>query len=116
MPLCLSSRLSCSSMPFLQRYGAADVIDAGLQLPEQSEPALLVNFGIVGRQSMLLRAYLAAWPALSPPWTPKSCFRSFGPVAGQLCVCSPLLPHRLTLARRSMADVTGMPRASWGCA
>jgi hypothetical protein len=73
-------------MPFLQRYGAADVIDAGLQLPEQSEPAFLVNFGIVGRQSMLLRAYLAAWPALSPPWTPKSCFWSFGPVAGQLFV------------------------------
>jgi hypothetical protein len=42
-------------------------------------------------------------------------------IRGQLrrsgrCLCSPLLPHRSTLARRSMADVAGMPRASWGCA
>ena len=43
-----SSRLSCSSMPFLQRYGAADVLDADLQLPEQSEAAVPVTFGILG--------------------------------------------------------------------
>ena len=73
-------------MPFLQRYGAADVLDADLQLPEQSELALPVTFGILGRQSVLLRAYLAACPAQSPPWTPKSCSRSFGPAAGQLFV------------------------------
>jgi hypothetical protein len=73
-------------MPFLQRYGAAAVLDADLQLPEQSELALPVTFGILGRQSVLLRAYLAACPARSPPWTPKSCSRSFGPVAGQLFV------------------------------
>jgi hypothetical protein len=86
VPLCPSSRLSCSSMPFLQRYSAAAVLDADLQLPEQSELALPVTFGILGRQSVLLRAYLAACPARSPPWTPKSCSRSFGPVAGQLFV------------------------------
>ena len=102
-------------MPFLQRYGAADVIDAGLQLPEQSEPALLVNFGIVGRQSMLLRAYLAAWPALRRPGRQSRASGRSGRWPGS-CLCSPLLPHRLTLARRSMADVTGMPSASWGCA
>jgi hypothetical protein len=86
LPLCLSSRLSCSPVPFLQRYGAAAVLDADLQLPEQSELALPVTFGILGRQSVLLRAYLAACPAQSPPWTPKSCSRSFGPAAGQLFV------------------------------
>ena len=86
VPLSPSSRLSCSSMPFLQRYSAAAVLDADLQLPEQSELALPVTFGILGRQSVLLRAYLAACPAQSPPWTPKSCSRSFGPAAGQLFV------------------------------
>ena len=35
-------------MPFLQRYGAADVLDADLQLPEQSEAAVPVTFGILG--------------------------------------------------------------------
>ena len=73
-------------MPFLQRYDAADLLDADQQLLEQSEPVLPVAFGILWRQSVLLRAYLAACFARSPPWTPKSCFQSFGPVAGQLFV------------------------------
>ena len=73
-------------MPFLQRYGAADVLDANLQLPEQSEAAVPVTFGIIGWQSMQLRPNLAPCPARSPPWTPKWCFSSLGPVAGQLFV------------------------------
>ena len=46
-------------MPFLQRYDAADLLDADQQLLEQSEPVLPVAFGILWRQSVLLRAYLA---------------------------------------------------------
>jgi hypothetical protein len=86
LPLCPSSRLSCSSMPFLQRYSTAAVLDADLQLPEQSEAAVSVTFGILGWQSMQLRPILAPCPARSPPWTPKWCFWSLGPVAGQLFV------------------------------
>ena len=86
VPLSPSSRLSCSSMPFLQRYGAADVLDANLQLPEQSEAAVPVTFGILGWQSMQPRPNLAPCPARSPPWTPKWCFWPLGPVAGQLFV------------------------------
>jgi len=86
LPLCPSSRLSCSSMPFLQRYGAADVLDANLQLPEQSEAAVPVTLGILGWQSMQPRPNLAPCPARSPPWTPKWCFWSLGPVAGQMFV------------------------------
>ena len=73
-------------MPFLQRYGAADVLDANLQLPEQSEAAVPVTFGIIGWQSMQLRPNLAPCPARSPPWTPKWCCWSLGPVAGHLFV------------------------------
>ena len=62
-------------MPFPQRYGAADVLDVDQQLLEQSEPVLPVAFGILWRQSVLLRAYLAACFARSPPWTPKSARR-----------------------------------------
>ena len=86
VPRSPSSRLSCSSMPFLQRYGAADVLDANLQLPEQSEAAVPVTFGIIGWQSMQLRPNLAPCPARSPPWTPKWCCWSLGPVGGQLFV------------------------------
>ena len=46
-------------MPFLQRYDAADLLDADQQLLEQSEPVLSVAFGILWRQSVLLRVYLA---------------------------------------------------------
>ena len=42
-----------------KRYSAAAVLDADLQLPEQSELALPVAFGILGRQRVLIRAYLA---------------------------------------------------------
>ena len=35
---------------------------------------------------MQLRPNLAPCPARSPPWTPKWCFWSLGPVAGQLFV------------------------------
>jgi len=73
-------------MPFLQRYGAADVLDANLQLPEQSEAAVPVTLGILGWQSMQPRPNLAPCPARSPPWTPKWCFWSLGPVAGQMFV------------------------------
>ena len=86
LPLCPSSRLSCSSMPFLQRYGAADVLDANLQLPEQSEAVVPVTLGILGWQSMQPRPNLAPCPARSPPWTPKWCFWSLGPVPGQMFV------------------------------
>jgi len=115
VPRSPSSRLSCSSMPFLQRYGAADVLNANLQLPEQLEAAVPVTFGILGWQSIQPRPNLAPCPARSPPWTPKWCSGRSGRWPGS-CLCSPLLPHRSILARRSMADVAGMPRASWGCA
>ena len=46
-------------MPFLKRYGATDMLDADQHLREQSEPVLPVAFGILWRQSVLLRAYLA---------------------------------------------------------
>ena len=46
-------------MPFLQRYGTADLLDVDQQLLEQSEPVLPVAFGILWRQRVLIRAYLA---------------------------------------------------------
>ena len=59
LPLCLSPRLSCSSVPFPQRYGAADLPDADLKLRERLGHALPVAFGILWRQRVLIRAYLA---------------------------------------------------------
>ena len=46
-------------MPFPQRCGAADLPDADLKLRERLGHALPVAFGILWRQSVLLRAYLA---------------------------------------------------------
>ena len=46
-------------MPFLQRYGAADLPDADLKLLEPLGHPLPVAFGILWRQSVLLRVYLA---------------------------------------------------------
>ena len=59
VPLSPSSRLSCSSVPFPQRYGAADLPDADLKLRERLGHALPVAFGILWRQRVLIRAYLA---------------------------------------------------------
>ena len=102
-------------MPFLMRYGAADHLDADQKLREQSERVLPVPFGILWRQSVLLSAYLA----LSLPG------RRLGAevvllwplelMAGQL-LPTPWPPDRSVTARRSMADVAGMPSASWVCA
>ena len=111
LPLCPSSHLACSSVPFLQRYGAAAVLDADLQLPEQSELALPVTFGILGRQSVLLRAYLAPTLPGRRPDAEAVLLWPLGLMAGQL-VPTTWPPDRSVTARRSMTDVADMPRAS----
>ena len=63
LPLCPSSRLSCSSMPFLQRYGATDLLDAALQLYRWLGHALMAAFGISSCRGELLPCPIAALDA-----------------------------------------------------
>ena len=102
-------------MPFLQRYGAADLLDADLKLREHLGHVLPVAFGILWRQSVLLCAYLAPTLPGRRPDAEAVLLWPFGLMAGQL-VPTPWPPDRSVTARRSMADVAGMPKASWGCA
>ena len=98
-------------MPFPQRYGAADLPDADLKLRERLGHALPVAFGILWRQRVLIRdSSRLPCPVAAPdaeamlPWP-------LGLMARQL-VPTPWPPDRSVTAPRSMADVTGMPRAS----
>ena len=77
-------------MPFLQRYGAADLLDADQQLLEQSEPVLPVAFGIRWRQRVLLRAYLPPTLPVAAPDTEvvkaSLVTRAYGWGLGRLCL------------------------------
>jgi hypothetical protein len=107
LPPCPSSRLSCYPMPFLQRYGAADLLDAALQLYRWMGHALMAAFGISSCRGELLPCPIAALDADAllrvPPFHPLLP----GSVAEQL-LCAPLPPNRSILARRSMAELAGM--------
>jgi hypothetical protein len=63
LPPCPSSRLSCYPMPFLQRYGAADLLDAALQLYRWLGHALMAAFGISSCRGELLPCPIAALDA-----------------------------------------------------
>ena len=60
-PRCLSvsRRASRAHLCPSRRYGAADLPDADLKLRERLGHALPVAFGILWRQRVLIRAYLA---------------------------------------------------------
>ena len=63
LPPCPSSRLSCYPMPFLQRYDAADLLDAALQLYRWLGHALMAAFGISSCRGELLPCPIAALDA-----------------------------------------------------
>ena len=92
LPLCLSSRLSCSPVPFLQRYGAADLLDAALQLHMRLEHELVVPFGMSSRHGVLLRAFRA--PALADRCPiaalDAEALLPVARVGGRAALCAPL--------------------------
>ena len=88
----LSSRLSCSPVPFLQRYGAADLLDAALQLHMRLEHELVVPFGMSSRHGVLLRAFRA--PALADRCPiaalDAEALLPVARVGGRAALCAPL--------------------------
>ena len=87
-----SPRLSCSSMPFLQRYSADDLLDAAPRRYRRLGRVLGVAFGMPSRLGALLRALRA--PAL-PDRCPIAALdaEALLPVArvgGRAALCAPL--------------------------
>ena len=92
LPPSLSPRLLCSSMPFLQRYSADDLLDAAPRRYRRLGHVLGVAFGMPSRLGALLRALRA--PAL-PDRCPIAALdaEALLPVArvgGRAALCAPL--------------------------
>ena len=105
LPPCPSSRLSCSPMPFLKRYSAADLLDTAPRRYRRLGRVLGVAFGVSLRLGALLRAFRA--PALPDrrPGRRSSASGRPGRWPGS-SLRSPLPPHRSALARISMLAKT----------
>ena len=92
LPPSPSPRLSCSSMPFLQRYSVDDLLDAAPRRYRRLGHVLGVSFGMPSRLGALLRALRA--PAL-PDRCPIAALdaEALLPVArvgGRAALCAPL--------------------------
>ena len=105
LPPSLSPRLSCSSMPSLQRYSADDLLGAAPRRYRRLGRALGVTIGMSACLGALLRAFRA--PAL-PNRCPIAALDAEARASGRpgrwpgSSLRSPLPPHRSALARISM--------------